>query len=425
MLIPSIDLMGGRAVQLVGGRELAIDAGDPLTLLERFAPLGEVAVIDLDAATGSGSNAAIIRKMVRTARCRVGGGIRSAASALDWLDAGAERVILGTAATPQVLRDLPPSRVIAALDCEHGEVVVEGWRTRTGRGVLERMHELRGLVGGYLVTFVEREGRMGGTDLASARDIADAAGPGARVTIAGGITHGDEIAQLDALRADAQVGMAIYDGRLDLADAFAAPSPLLRAGELCPTVVVDERGTALGLAWSNQQSLREAIARRSGVYWSRKRGLWVKGASSGATQKLLRVDLDCDRDALRFTVRQAGEGFCHRPARTCWGESGGIGELAQRLSDRLRDAPDGSYTARLRDDPALLRSKLLEEAGELAAAQSAEHAAEETADVIYFALVRLLSAGGKLEDVERILDLRARHVRRRSGNAKPEGAATS
>ena len=418
MLIPSIDLMQGRAVQLIGGRELAIDAGDPFALLDRFALLGEVAVIDLDAARGCGSNAEIIREMVRRARCRVGGGIRSAASALDWLDAGAERVILGTAATPQVLSALPRERVIAALDCEHGEVVVEGWQTRTGAGVLERMESLRGLAGGFLVTFVEREGRMGGTDLERARALVSAAGSGVRVTIAGGVTEAAEIAALDACGADAQVGMAIYDGRLDLADAFAAPSSLLCAGELCPTVVVDERGLALGLAWSKLESLREAIARRRGIYWSRRRGLWVKGESSGAVQELLRVDLDCDRDALRFTVRQAGSGFCHLPARTCWGEAGGLGDLEERLRGRMREAPAGSYTARLRDDPALLRSKLIEEAGELADADGPQRSEEECADLMYFALVRLLAAGGDLASVERILDQRSRRVRRRRGDAK-------
>ena len=129
-------------------------------------------MVDLDAALGQGSNAAVVEDLLDLARCRVGGGIRDAASAIAWLDRGAQKVVLGTAARPEVLRALPRERVIAALDARHGEVVVEGWRKRTGQGVLERIAELRELVGGFLVTFVEREGRLEGTDLAFAKESA-------------------------------------------------------------------------------------------------------------------------------------------------------------------------------------------------------------------------------------------------------------
>ncbi|MFN9974990.1 MAG: HisA/HisF-related TIM barrel protein, partial [Phycisphaerae bacterium] len=107
MVIPSIDLQGGSTVQLVGGRDKALDAGDPRPLLRRFSIAGEVAVIDLDAAIGTGSNAALIEELVTQAPCRVGGGIRSVDAAIRWLDAGASKVILGTAATPEILKELP------------------------------------------------------------------------------------------------------------------------------------------------------------------------------------------------------------------------------------------------------------------------------------------------------------------------------
>src|SRR5512143_518475 len=138
MLVPSIDLMNGHAVQLVGGREFELDAGDPRPIAERFGMVGEIAVVDLDAALGRGSNAGCIRELLRIAPCRVGGGIRDAGTALGWLDAGATGVVLGTAATPEVLRQLPPDRVVAALDAENGQVVVEGWRKGTGEGIVDR-----------------------------------------------------------------------------------------------------------------------------------------------------------------------------------------------------------------------------------------------------------------------------------------------
>lgn len=412
MIVPSIDLQGGHAVQLIGGETKALDAGDPRPLASRYGLVGEIAVVDLDAALGHGTNATVMEDLIDLAPCRVGGGIRDAASAISWLDRGARKVVLGTAARPEILRELPRERVVAALDARHGEVVVEGWQKRTGRGVLERIAEVRELVGGFLVTFVEREGRLEGTDLVFAKQIREAAGD-AEVTIAGGITTAEEIAELDRLGCGAQVGMALYTGKLDLADAFAAPLRSDRADGLWPTVVADERGTALGLCYSDLESLRTALERGQGIYHSRSRGLWVKGATSGATQELLRVGADCDRDCLRFTVRQQPPGFCHLNTRTCWGEDEGLGSLARRLAARKVAAPAGSYTARLFTDPALLGTKLREEASELAEAEQRTEVIHEAADVLYFTLTMLARHDIDLAEIERALDRRALKVTRR------------
>jgi phosphoribosyl-ATP pyrophosphohydrolase len=416
MIVPSIDLMTGRAVQLVGGRGEPVASADPFEMAERFAVVGELAVVDLDAALGRGSNAGIVRELVRRYPCRIGGGIRSLDSALEWLDAGAGKIILGTAATPEILAELPRDRVIAALDGVDGEVVVRGWTERTGATVLDRLAELRDLVGGFLVTFVEREGRLGGIDLAACRRVIEAAG-GTPVTAAGGVTTAVEIAALDRLGADAQVGMAIYTGRLGLAEAFAAVLVSDRVDGLWPTVVCDEHGAALGLVYSSAESLEAAIDERRGIYWSRSRaGLWRKGATSGATQELLRIDADCDRDALRFTVRQAGSGFCHRETRSCWGPDQGLGALERRLLDRISNPVADSYTDRLVRDPALLAAKLAEEAAELAEAVDPADVAWEAADVFYFALTALAARGVPLEAATRELDRRALAVRRRDGS---------
>ena len=422
MIIPSIDLLGGQTVQLIGGREHALDAGDPRPIAEQFRLAGEIAVVDLDAALGKGSNAQLIRDLLPIAQCRVGGGIRDLRSAIEWLDAGATKIVLGTAATPELLRQLPRDRIIAALDARDGEVVVEGWQRGTGESTLERMHRLKDLVGGFLVTFVECEGRLGGTRLDLVPELVAAAGT-ARVTIAGGITSADEIAQLDAMGADAQVGMAIYTNRLNLADAIAAPMRSDRPDGLWPTVVVDELGTALGLCYSNIESLREAARTRRGIYHSRTRGLWIKGESSGDTQELLKIDLDCDRDALRFTVRQAGRGFCHQGTRTCWGSASGLGALAARIDESAKNAAPGSYSSRVLSDSNLLAAKLKEEAGELALANSASEVAHEAADIMYFAMVAMKRGGVTLSDVSQELDRRALRITRRSGDAKPEWKA--
>jgi phosphoribosyl-AMP cyclohydrolase / phosphoribosyl-ATP pyrophosphohydrolase len=396
VIIPSIDLQGGRAVQLEGGKELKIDGGDPLPWLRRFRAAGEVAVIDLDAAMGKGSNAPVIEAMLGEARCRVGGGIRDVATARAWLDRGAERVILGTAARPEILRELPRDRVIAALDAVQGEVMVHGWQTRTGQRLDDRVRELAPHVGGFLITFIEREGRMVGIDEARIAELVSIAGD-VRITFAGGVASADDVAAIDRLGGDAQVGMALYSGRMELGDAIAAPLRSDRPDGLLPTVVVDVHGRSLGLVYSSRESVRAAVQSGRGVYHSRSRGgLWRKGESSGDWQELVEIRVDCDRDALEFVVRQHGRGFCHTGQAGCFGALPGVASLASAVAARQQSAPPGSYTRRLFDDPSLLDRKLVEEARELAAAKTAAEGSWEAADVLYFALVKMASLGVSL-----------------------------
>ncbi|MEO1018284.1 MAG: phosphoribosyl-ATP diphosphatase [Pseudomonadota bacterium] len=412
MIIPSIDLQSGHAVQLIGGEEKAIDAGPPDPIARTFSIAGEIAVIDLDAAMGEGSNRAAIEDLVRQYDCRVGGGIRDEETARRWLDAGAAKIIIGTAAKPELLAKLPRERLIAALDARDGEVVVEGWKTRTGQKILERVDALKAHVGGFLVTFVEREGRLGGTDLELARTIIEAAAP-AKVTIAGGVTTAEEIRTLDELGADAQVGMAIYSSRLHLGDAIAAPIKSDRDDGLFLTLVTDERGVTLGTCFSNSESIRAAVDEQSGIYWSRRRGLWRKGETSGHTQALHKITPDCDRDCLRFVVRQTPPGFCHLDEWTCFGPDWGLGRLERRLAARRTHAPEGSYTAKLFADAELLAGKITEEAAELNAATARDDIIHEAADVLYFTLCRLAQEGIDLAEVEKHLDRRALKVTRR------------
>ncbi len=194
-----------------------------------------------------------------------------------------------------------------------------------------------------------------------------------------------------------------------------------RPDELYTTVVCDENNHCLGLVYSNDESVRTALFERKGVYWSRSRGgLWRKGESSGMTQELYMVTLDCDADALRFSVIQKGDpaAFCHLMTRTCWGEQTGIPALQTVLQNRLKSAPEGSYTKRLFDDPKLLQKKLLEEVQELVEAEEPDHIAAEAADVMYFMMARVVAGGVTLKDIEKHLNARTLKVTRRPGNAK-------
>jgi len=422
MILPSIDIQNGQAVQLIMGETLAVEAGDPRPIAERFARVGEVAVVDLDAALGVGSNQACILELIQRARCRVGGGIRDVETARFWLDAGASRIVIGTAASPEFLKQLPKERLVVALDARDGEVVIEGWRTKTGARVEDRMNELRDYVSGFLVTFVEREGRMQGTDLQRVGALKSAAGE-CELTIAGGVTTADEVRALDELGVNAQIGMALYTGTLALAEAFAAPLVSDRRDGLWPTVVVDTQGVALGLCYSNAESLERALQTGRGVYWSRRRGLWEKGETSGDVQALVSVDMDCDRDTLRFVVRQGGDGFCHLKRPTCFGPKRGLGALMSRIASRRQSAPVGSYTARLFADREFLADKLLEEAAELVEAETREEVTWEAADVLYFTLVVAAERGIDLDDIVAELDRRALRVTRKGGASKVRRSA--
>ncbi|KFY98889.1 hypothetical protein V500_01523 [Pseudogymnoascus sp. VKM F-4518 (FW-2643)] len=213
------------------------------------------------------------------------------------------------------------------------------------------------------------------------------------------------------------------DGKLSVPAIIGSQWASDRADKLIPTLVTDERGVALGLVYSSQESISESLKTSTGVYQSRKRGLWYKGASSGDTQELVRVSLDCDQDCLKFVVRQKGKGFCHLPQPTCFGELGGISKLEKTLQSRKVSAPEGSYTARLFSDEKLLRAKIMEEAEELCDAKTKEEIAFEAADLIYFALTKAVAAGVTLADIETSLDAKSVKVKRRQGDAKGQWAA--
>lgn len=224
MLIPSIDLQGGRIVQLVQGERLAIETDDFQKWIDRFASYPKVQLIDLDAAKNAGNNEALVRRICGQLPCRVGGGIRNIERAAAILELGARKVILGSslfagdtvnADFAKSLSDqLGPERLIAAVDGRGGKVVVNGWRTVLDVTPAEAIRVLEPFFGEFLYTHVDLEGLMRGTDMNAIRAVR--AATSRALTAAGGITTHDEIAQLEAMGVDAVVGMALYTGKLEV-----------------------------------------------------------------------------------------------------------------------------------------------------------------------------------------------------------------
>ena len=220
MIIPCIDLMDGKVVQLVQGRDKALEGDAPLEMLRKFAAFPEIQVIDLNAAMGKGENAAIVETLASRAKCRVGGGVRTADRARRLIEQGAHRVIVGTAAFTPALQEISsavgPERVIVALDSKAGKIVVKGWQEETNFTAEEIVGRLEPFCSGFLCTYVDKEGMLQGTDLAWFRRLRAATQH--ELTAAGGITTIEEIGELAALNIHAALGMAIYTARLDLAE---------------------------------------------------------------------------------------------------------------------------------------------------------------------------------------------------------------
>ena len=224
MLIPAIDLKGGRVVQLVQGKTLALATDDLDGWMAKFARYPRVQVIDLDGALESGENAALVARICAVLPCRVGGGIRTIDRAQAVLDLGAHAVIVSSALFRDGRPDLAfaaalaeaigPERVIAAIDSKGGKVVIRGWTESTLMDADDAARALEPYCAEFLYTHVDTEGLMQGIPMEAVARVR--AATTRRLTAAGGITTQAEIDALDAMGIDSVVGMAVYTGRLQL-----------------------------------------------------------------------------------------------------------------------------------------------------------------------------------------------------------------
>lgn len=220
MLIPSIDLMGGKIVQLIQGRTKVLEFDDPREWVQRFSRYPLVQLIDLDAAIGSGDNRHLVRELVQQLPCQVGGGIRSVEAAQALLDFGACRVILGSslishgainaAFAHQMAVEFSPEKLVFAVDCLGGRVAINGWRDTTSLSAVDLMIALEPYCGAFLYTHIDTEGLLQGIPLDIVRRLR--ASTSRQLIVAGGIRSQKEVDILDTIDVDSVVGMAIYRG---------------------------------------------------------------------------------------------------------------------------------------------------------------------------------------------------------------------
>ncbi len=222
MLIPSIDLMDGKIVQLIQGQKKALEFDDFTPWIERFSHFPVVQLIDLDAALGQGNNHDLVKSFCRQMPCQVGGGVRTTEAAEGLLAAGARRVIVGSSLfregtvnqpfAREIARSIGSSRLVFAVDSKNGRVVTQGWKNTSTVTATEAMRALEPWCDAFLYTHVDSEGLLQGFALSVARDLRQVTER--QLIVAGGIASAAEIEALAKIRVDAVVGMAIYTGKI-------------------------------------------------------------------------------------------------------------------------------------------------------------------------------------------------------------------
>jgi len=441
MVIASIDIQNGKVVQLKQGEELVLQRDNAGELAAEFDRYGEVAVIDLDAAMGKGSNIEMIKPLLRKAECRVGGGIRTVQQAKELVSFGTRKIIIGsnafrnpdkkgagaangefivnTAFLEEMSKKIGRERLIVAVDAKEGEIVVDGWKTSTGLDLIESAKAVEPYVSELLFTCVEREGTMTGIDLSPVQKLREAVK--CQITVAGGVSTLEEVEKIASLGCDVQLGMALYTGKINLADAFSislnwkkgqiseaaiSQSPVPSPQSLLPIIVQSSDGQIMMTGFTDKEALGETFKRGNVCFHSRTRGrLWMKGENSGNVLKLLRLRADCDRDALLAIAEPAGP-VCHTGAWSCFGTNKDytLEYLQDIIKERFKNPAPGSYTATLDDE--LVREKVMEEAKELCEAKNRDEVIWEAADLIYFSTVLAARAGVSIKEILDELDRR-------------------
>ena len=240
MVISSIDLKDGHVVQLKNGKDLVLQRDDADSLINEFNFFGEVAIIDLDAAMGhldpkgNTCNTRLLKGLLRKGNVRTGGGIRSVKRARELISLGAEKVIIGSSAwkkdpkpgesvldtefLDELVKAIGKQRIIISVDSINGKIAVKGWTETIDVSLIEGAKQAEQYCSELLFTCVEKEGCMQGTNMDMAKDLRNAVK--CRVVVAGGVSSEDEIAELEKLGCDVQLGMALYTNKVSLKESF-------------------------------------------------------------------------------------------------------------------------------------------------------------------------------------------------------------
>ncbi|MCQ2610797.1 MAG: bifunctional phosphoribosyl-AMP cyclohydrolase/phosphoribosyl-ATP diphosphatase HisIE [Treponema sp.] len=428
MVISSIDLKDGQVVQLKNGKDLVLARDDADALINDFDFYGEVAVIDLDAAMGhvdakgNTVNTPLLKSLLRKGNVRTGGGVRSVKRARELISLGAEKVIVGSSAfkpdaksgqdilntefLDELVNAIGKDRIIISVDCINGNIAVKGWTETLSVPLVEAAKAAEKYASELLFTCVEKEGCMQGTDMDLVKSLRSAVK--CRVVAAGGVSSVEEIAELEKLGCDVQLGMALYTGKVSLKDSFMECVDWKKVDGMVPVIAQSTHGEVLMMGYANREALAKTFDTKKLTFFSRTRNvLWTKGETSGHFLEVKKLRVDCDRDTILATVIPHG-GVCHTGSWTCFGadpdEHSSLERLYDVIAERFANPKPGSYTATL--DGKRVREKVEEEAEEICEAEGKEEVIWEAADLLYFVSVLMYKEGVNWKDVLDELDRR-------------------
>lgn len=429
MVIASIDMKDGHVVQLKNGKDLVLQRDDADALIADFNKYGEVAIIDLDQALrntdakGNTPNTELLKSLLRKGNVRVGGGIRDVKKAKELISLGAEKVIVGSAAwnadrkadsdpilnaafLEELVAAIGKQRVIISVDAINGKIALKGWTETANISLIEGAKEAEKYASELLFTCVEKEGCMQGTDMNMCRQLREAVK--CRVVAAGGVNSLEQIAELEKLGCDVQLGMALYTGAVSLKDSFMACLDWEKTDGMIPVIAQSINGEVLMMGYSNEEAVAKTFETGKLTFFSRTRNvLWTKGETSGHFLEVVKMRVDCDRDTILATVIPHG-GVCHTGSFTCFGaepdEKSSMERLYGTISERFANPRPGSYTATLNDKR--VREKVEEEAEEICEAEGKDEVIWEAADLLYFVSVLMYKEGVTWQDVYNELDRR-------------------
>ena len=429
MVIASIDMKDGHVVQLKNGKDLVLQRDDADALIADFNKYGEVAIIDLDQALrntdakGNTPNTELLKSLLRKGNVRVGGGIRDVKKAKELISLGAEKVIVGSAAwnadrkadsdpilnaafLEELVAAIGKQRVIISVDAINGKIALKGWTETANISLIEGAKEAEKYASELLFTCVEKEGCMQGTDMNMCRQLREAVK--CRVVAAGGVNSLEQIAELEKLGCDVQLGMALYTGAVSLKDSFMACLDWEKTDGMIPVIAQSINDEVLMMGYSNKEAVAKTFETGKLTFFSRTRNvLWTKGETSGHFLEVVKMRVDCDRDTILATVIPHG-GVCHTGSFTCFGaepdEKSSMERLYGTISERFANPRPGSYTATLNDKR--VREKVEEEAEEICEAEGKDEVIWEAADLLYFVSVLMYKEGVTWQDVYNELDRR-------------------
>ena len=419
----------GHVVQLKNGKDLVLQRDDADSLINDFNKYGEVAIIDLDQALrntdakGNTPNTELLKSLLRKGNVRVGGGIRDVKKAKELISLGAEKVIVGSAAwnadrkaesdpilnvafLEELVAAVGKQRVIISVDAINGKIALRGWTETANISLIEGAKEAEKYASELLFTCVEKEGCMEGTDMDMCRQLRDAVK--CRVVAAGGVNSLEQIAELEKLGCDVQLGMALYTGAVSLKDSFMACLDWEKTNGMIPVIAQSVNGEVLMMGFSNKEAIAKTFDTGKLTFFSRTRNvLWTKGETSGHFLEVVKMRVDCDSDTILATVIPHG-GACHTGSFTCFGaepdERSSMERLYATISERFANPRPGSYTATLNDKR--VREKVEEEAEEICEAEGKDEVIWEAADLLYFVSVLMYKEGVTWQDVYNELDRR-------------------